>query len=165
MISGGWHFFPYQNSRIKTTFHEQRAPPFLLANIRWYNRWIHQRCCQSKKIWHNFWWQHPCYSTILNGFLSIVELTLTWKRKKMSKLEKNCLAPFVWDLRVHVFHSVTKYIWCSCSTHETLTFLYLQGSRGDSIWERIFNLGEKMILGLHLFSSWYHQIGTPNEIW
>ena len=23
-----------------------------------YNRWIHQRCCQSKEIWHNFWWQH-----------------------------------------------------------------------------------------------------------
>ena len=23
-----------------------------------YNWWIHQRCCQSKKIWHNFWWQH-----------------------------------------------------------------------------------------------------------
>jgi len=24
-----------------------------------YNRWIRQRCCQSKEIWHNFWWQHP----------------------------------------------------------------------------------------------------------
>ena len=23
-----------------------------------YNRWIQQRCCQSKKIWHNFCWQH-----------------------------------------------------------------------------------------------------------
>ena len=23
-----------------------------------YNRWIRQRCCQSKEIWHNFWWQH-----------------------------------------------------------------------------------------------------------
>ena len=22
------------------------------------NRWIQQRCCQSKKIWHNFCWQH-----------------------------------------------------------------------------------------------------------
>ena len=23
-----------------------------------YNRCSHQRCCQSKEIWHNFWWQH-----------------------------------------------------------------------------------------------------------
>jgi len=26
-----------------------------------YNWWIHQRCCQSKKIWHNVWWQHHQY--------------------------------------------------------------------------------------------------------
>ena len=30
--------------------------PFMCCHL--YNRWIHQRCCQSTKIWHNFWWQH-----------------------------------------------------------------------------------------------------------
>ena len=30
--------------------------PFICCLL--YNRWIHQRCCQSKEIWHNFWWQH-----------------------------------------------------------------------------------------------------------
>ena len=29
-----------------------------LLKFAMYNWWIHQRCCQSKEIWHNFWWQH-----------------------------------------------------------------------------------------------------------
>ena len=29
-----------------------------LFKFAMYNWWIHQRCCQSKEIWHNFWWQH-----------------------------------------------------------------------------------------------------------
>ena len=28
-----------------------------------YNQCFHQRCYQSKEIWHNFWWQHQHYST------------------------------------------------------------------------------------------------------
>ena len=39
---------------------------FIIANlsiknkiVSVYNQWIHQRCSQSKKIWHKFWWQHP----------------------------------------------------------------------------------------------------------
>ena len=40
-----------RSSRMKNTTYLKRFQ-------RLYNRWIQQRCCQSKQIWHNFCWQH-----------------------------------------------------------------------------------------------------------
>jgi hypothetical protein len=41
-------FFHTKLTQWKIPF-MSRAPPFLF-DIRWYNRWIHQRCCQSKMV-------------------------------------------------------------------------------------------------------------------
>ena len=51
-----------------------------------YNRWIHQRCCQSKEIWHNFWWQHQHNVPISKaGWTNVAKLTcLPKKNKKLS---------------------------------------------------------------------------------
>ena len=37
-----------------------------------YNRWIRQRFCQSKEIWHNFWWQHPHIVQDCTSFVTYV---------------------------------------------------------------------------------------------
>ena len=49
-------------------------------NYLMYNRWIHQRCCQSKEIWHNFWWQHRHNVDAQDHLL--LSKKLAWKMKE-----------------------------------------------------------------------------------
>ena len=64
-----------------------------LFKFAMYNWWIHQRFCQSKEIWHNFWWQHQhkvkhstkvrFTSFLSGGFITAIVVNAT--EKKLAK--------------------------------------------------------------------------------
>ena len=64
-----------------------------------YNRWIQQRCCQSKGIWHNFWWQHPHIVQYSTSFVTYVffiwfflkiEILPRKKHRQIEWISNNC---------------------------------------------------------------------------
>ena len=63
-------------------------PNTVVAENNLYNRWIRQRCCQSKQIWHNFWWQHR---RVVQFSMAQWLLPKNGKKITISK----CLTPFL----------------------------------------------------------------------
>ena len=70
-----------------------------------YNRWIRQRYCQSKEIWHNFWWQHPYI--VWDSIPSI----LPSNPCQFLAIQRLGYAPKVYETRPSIWLENTTWIW------------------------------------------------------